>query len=195
MRHAIWLLLAACGRTAEPPAPPPPPRVVSSPADAAPRLRKSDLRLAVTSDPQGITFRVEGFENHGALGDSAEFLACVTNTFESATLPPITTAGRLSITYPNTFAPDPLSDKDVPIVDRAERAATEGRYAAALADVEHGLTLTSLDGPYRRRLIEVGGLAACRLGNEVRARYYFSLASSEIEDRLLVACPAIDFLE
>src|SRR5262245_62672775 len=46
-----------------------------------------------------------------------------------------------------------------------------------LAMAERGLELTSLDGTIRRPLIEVAGVAACRLGRTAKLRHYLELAA------------------
>jgi hypothetical protein len=158
-----------------------------------------NTKLTIRNEP-GVALRltVDGFDTHGKLGESREFLACVTRTFESSTAPPVATRGVLSVTYPTTFAPQPPDHRDQSIVDTAGRAAAEGRWSDALAAAEHGLALTSMDGPMRHRLIEVGGLSACHLDDEAAARQYFALASPEFEDELQHACAdfaAIDLLQ
>ena len=136
-----------------------------------------------------MTLTVNGFDTDGALGESKEFLAYVKETFENAELAPIVTRGSLDMTYPSTYAPEPLSDRDIGIVDVAARAAEQGRWSDALADAERGLKLTSLDGPFRRRLIEVAGLSACHLHDVPKARRYHALASpEEIDERVQAAC-------
>ena len=145
--------------------------------------------LKIRNEPGvGLTMRVTGFETHGPLGDSPEFLKCVTATFEAKVLPPVATRGVIDITYPGTFARQSPDGRDSAIVDAAARAADQGRWSEALADAERGLLLTSLDGPFRRRLIEIAGLSACHLRDEPKARYFFSLASPEFEDRVQQTC-------
>lgn len=131
---------------------------------------------------------VNVFDTHGKLGESHEFLACVRATFESKIFPPIETRGSVDVTYPSTFAPVAPDNRDKAIVDKAARAANAGRWSEALTQAEHGLELTSLDGPFRRRLIEVAGLSACHLKDQAKARHYFSLASPEFENRVQETC-------
>jgi hypothetical protein len=150
-----------------------------------------DTKLTVRNEPHlGMMLTVNGFDTDGALGESPDFLACVKATFESAVLPPIATRGTLDIIYPSTFAPQPPDNRDTSTVDGARRASDDGRWSDALANAQRGLKLTSLDGPHRRQLIEIAGLAACRLKDGPRARRFFALASPEFEDRLRQACLA-----
>jgi hypothetical protein len=157
-----------------------------------------NTKLTIRNEPGvALSLTVNGFDTHGKLGESRDFLACVTRTFESSAAPPVATRGVLEVTYPTTFAPQPPDHRDQAIVDAADRAATEGRWSDALAAAERGLELTSMDGPMRHRLIEVGGLSACHLDDEAAARQYFALASPEFEDELQQACAdfaAIDLL-
>ncbi len=156
----------------------------------APQIRGViNTKLTIRNEPAlGMMLSVNGFDTHGELGESREFLACVTKTFESTVYPPIATRGALDLTYPSTFATESPGDRDKPIVDKAERDATNGRWSEALDDAEQGLTLTSLDGPLRRRLIEVAGLSACHLKDQAKAQHYYSLASPEFEERLQETC-------
>lgn len=152
-----------------------------------------NTRLTVKNDPRtGLILSVNGFDTHGPLGESPEFRACVTKTFEAAVLPPTKTRGTRDFTYPMTFSSEPLSDKDIAIVETAEQEAKGGRWREAFASAERGLELTSLDGPYRRRLIEVAGVAACHLKDTPKARAYFALASPGFEDRIAQACTGTD---
>jgi hypothetical protein len=148
-----------------------------------------NTKLTVENEPQrGMRLRVIGFDTSGPLGESQDFLACVKRTYESAVLPALTTRGALDFIYPSTFAPQPPDNHDTSSVDEAARAASEGRWADARRDAERGLELTSLDGTYRRRLIEIAGLAACHLHDEVGARFYFALAPPRAEPTLQQAC-------
>jgi hypothetical protein len=148
-----------------------------------------NTKLTIRNEPRlGLILSVNGFDTHGPLGESREFRACVTTMFESAVLPPIKTRGSLDVTYPATFARESPSDKDSAIVDTAARAGKDGRWGDALADAERGLELATLDGPFRRQLIEIAGVAACHLKNEAKARQYFALSSPGVEDRVQQAC-------
>jgi hypothetical protein len=148
-----------------------------------------NTRLSVHNEPTvALRVRVTGFDTRGTLGRSQPFLDCVKTTFESAELPPLDTRGSLELTYPTTFAPQPPDNRDAAIVDEAEQAAREQRWTDALRNAEHGLELTTLDGTYRRRLIEVAGLAACHLKDEPTARDYYRLAPPHAEPALEQAC-------
>ena len=138
----------------------------------------------------GLTLTVTGFDTSGTLGASRDFLACATRVFESRVFPPIATRGTLDVTYPSSFAPQPPDNRDRAIVDTAERAATDGRWHDALTTAERGLELTTLDGPHRRRLIEVAGLSACHLDDAMATEQYLALASPDVEARLRRACAA-----
>jgi len=48
--------------------------------------------------------------------------------------------------------------------------------------------MTSLDGPVRRKLIGIAGVAACHLKDEKKARHYTLLASDTIEPQIRAAC-------
>lgn len=149
--------------------------------------------LTIRSDPAlGISLTVTGFDTHGRLGESTEFLSCVTTTLESNVLPPLPTLGAIDIIYPLTFDPGGVDHRDTSIVDDSLRAANQGRCAEAVADAERGLAQTWLAGPLRHSLIEVAGTCACRLKDETKARHYFSLASPEFEDNIVHACSAVD---
>lgn len=148
-----------------------------------------NTKLTVLNDPRlGMMLTVTGFDTDGTLGESREFLACVTTTFEATVLPPIATRGRRDFIYPTTFSSQPVNNRDSGIVDVAAKAAAAGRWSEALARAEQGLTRTSLDGTFRRRLIETAGLSACQLKDEPKARHYFSMASPELEQRLEQTC-------
>lgn len=151
-----------------------------------------NTRLTIRNEPKlGMTLTVNGFETHGLLGESREFLACVTATFEGAVFPAIKQRGSLDVTYPTTFAPQAPDNRDKDIVDAAAKAEAEGRWSAALDAAERGLEKTSLDGPHRHRLVEIGGVAACHLEHDADARRYYALASPEFEDRIRETCLAV----
>lgn len=148
-----------------------------------------NTQLTIRNDPElGMTLTVDGFDTDGALGTSQPFLACVKATFEGRVFPPIATRGLAHVTYPGTFSTEPLGDRDKPVVDRAAAHAKAARWSDALATAEAGLKLTSLDGPLRRQLIEIGGVAACHLRDDRQARRYYALASPEYEDAVRTAC-------
>jgi hypothetical protein len=163
-----------------------------------PRVRGVvNVKLTIRNEPWfGAFLYVDGFETHGPLGESREFLACVKTTFESTVLPPVDTRDSLAVTYPLTFSPDAPDNHDRAIVDNAARAEQRGRWREAIELAARGLTSTSLDGPHRRRLISIAGRAACNAGDEAQARRYWSLASPEFEDGLQAACAkhAIDLV-
>lgn len=148
-----------------------------------------NTKLTVRNEP-GVRLHVhvDGFDTSGRLGQSREFLSCATQMFESAELAPLETAGSLRLTYPSTFATQPPDNHDAAIVDQAEQSARDGRWADALRDAERGLESTSLDGTFRRRLIEVAGLATCHLRDEAKARDYYRLAPPRAEAALQAAC-------
>ncbi len=155
-----------------------------------------NTRLTVRNEPRlGMTLSVNGFDTDGPLGESREFLRCVTSTFEAAVLPPIETRGSRDLTYPTTFATQAVDNHDKGIVDGAESAATAGRWSEALAKAEQGLKSVSLDGVFRRRLIEVAGMAACELRDEPKARHYFSMASPQFEERLETTCSRVAMID
>jgi hypothetical protein len=179
-------------------------RVIPRLANCYKRVRARDpqisgvinTKLTVQNDPKlGMTLHVDGFDTSGPLGESREFLDCAKRTFESTTLPPLNTRGRLFLIYPSTFAPQPPDNHDAAIVVQAARAADEGRWSDALQDAEHGLQSTSLDGTYRRRLIEIAGLAVCHLKHEVKARFYFALAPAWAEARMQQVCRDVASIE
>ncbi len=151
-----------------------------------------NTKLTVHNEP-GVRLRVhvDGFDTSGSLGTSREFLACATKVFESAELAPLDTPGSLRLTYPTTFAMQPPDNHDAAIVDQAEQSARDGRWAEALRDAERGLESTSLDGTFRRRLIEVAGLAACHLKHESKARDYYLLAPPRAEATLEQTCKQV----
>jgi hypothetical protein len=149
--------------------------------------------LTIRSDPTlGISLTATGFDTDGRLGESKEFLSCVTTTLESNVLPPLPTLGTIEATYPLTFDPGGVDHHDTSIIDDSVRAAKQGRCAEAVEAAERGLKRTWLAGPLRHTLIEVAGTCACRLKNELKARHYFSLASPEFEDNIVRACSAVN---
>jgi hypothetical protein len=149
--------------------------------------------LTIRSDPTlGISLTVTGFDTDGRLGESKEFLSCVTTTLESNVLPPLPTLGTIEVTYPLTFDPGGVDHHDTAIVDDSVRAANQGRCAEAVAAAERGLKRTWLAGPLRHSLIEVAGTCACRLKDELKARHYLSLASPEFEGNIVRACTAVN---
>jgi hypothetical protein len=151
-----------------------------------------NTKLTVTNEPDvGLTVRVRGFATSGALGESRAFLDCATAALEALVLRPLAARGSLDLTYPMTFAPQPPDNKQRAIVDKAARAAKQGRAQQALELAERGLELTSLDGTFRRRLIEIAGRAACQLEQQPKARHYFAMASSRVEKRLQQACSQV----
>lgn len=149
--------------------------------------------LTIRSDPTlGISLTVTGFDTDGPLGESKQFLSCVTATLESNVLPPLPALGAIEVTYPLTFDPGGVDHRDTSIVDDSVRAAKQGRCAEAVGAAERGLKRTWLAGPLRHSLIEVAGTCACRLKDEGKARHYFSMASPEFEDNIVRACAAVD---
>jgi hypothetical protein len=152
-----------------------------------------NTKLTIRNAPAlGMTLSVTGFETDGKLGESKAFLACVTRTLEADVFSaPIQTVGRADVMYPMTFATTAPSAGDKAFVERAERAATAKDWAAVLETVASGLKLASLDGPSRRHLIELGGVAACNLRDASNARRYYALATPEYEEALETACAAV----
>ncbi|MDQ3363812.1 MAG: hypothetical protein M3680_00065 [Myxococcota bacterium] len=136
----------------------------------------------------GTIFAVRGFDTAGALGQSSEFRDCVTATVASIVMPPIAKGGSAEITYPITFARDAPDNRHTSLVDDASQAAAVGRWDDALTTAERGLELTSLDGTFRRKLIEVAGLASCHLRDEAKARHYYALASPQFEPEIRETC-------
>lgn len=148
-----------------------------------------NTKLTISNEPAlGMILTVHGFETHGTLGQSREFLDCVTKTFEAAVLPPVAMRGQLDALYPFTFSPEPVDNRDKPILEKAARLAKEHRWTDALAEAERGLLLVTIDGTVRHPLIKIAGLSACNLKDEQKARHYFALASPEFEDALQHAC-------
>src|SRR4029078_8652914 len=57
-----------------------------------------NTKLTIRNEPGvALSLTVNGFDPHGKLGESREFLACVTRTFESSTAPPVATRGVLEV--------------------------------------------------------------------------------------------------
>lgn len=151
-----------------------------------------NTQLLIRNVPElGLSLTVEGFDPDGPLGMSRTFLDCATRTFEAKVWPPIATRGSVHVTYPGTFTTEPVDNHDLSLVKGAERALAATRWAAALADATAGLKLLFLDGPPRRRLIEIGGIAACELRDVAAARRYYRLASPEHEAVIVKACRGI----
>jgi hypothetical protein len=145
--------------------------------------------ITIDSEPdQGTVVTVRGFDTAGPLGESRAFRECVRDTLEAAVLPPIAGGGTLEATYPITFAPRPPDNRDTELFGQAEQAVAHGRWAQALIKAEQGLKSTSIDGTFRRRLIEVAGLASCHLKRDGKARHYFALASARVERVLRETC-------
>jgi hypothetical protein len=150
-----------------------------------------NIKLTVRNAPTlGLTLSVSGFETSGALGTSKSFLACVTRTLEGKVYAAIPTLGSADFIYPFTFTTVAPSDRDRAVVDRADASAQAEDWAAVLTTVASGLELTSLDGPLRRHLIELGGLAACHASDAPTAQHYYALASPEYEAEIETACAA-----
>jgi hypothetical protein len=147
-----------------------------------------NTKLTVHSDERGIRLSVDGFDTHGAIGESRDFLACLTKELQSVVLPAIAAHGTLSVIYPSTFAPTPPDNHDRAIVGKAARALQAKRWRDALTLAERGLESTSLDGTFRRRLVEIAGSAACRIGDDAKTQNYMLLASQDAEDRIRRAC-------
>lgn len=160
--------------------------------DRDPQIRGVvNTELLIRNDPKlGLTLTVEGFDTDGSLGSSKPFLACVKQVFEARVFPPIATRGSVRVTYPGTFTTEPLDNHDLSLVESADRALAAKRWSQALADATRGLEQTFLDGPPRRRLIEIGGVAACELKDQKAARRYYRLASPEFEERIAKTCAA-----
>lgn len=144
--------------------------------------------LTVTSDATRTTIAVRGYDTAGRLGESAEFRACATAALEGAIIPPIAGGGRAELIYPVTFGTGPVDNHDTRAVDAARAAATAARWPDALAHAETALRDVSLDGTYRRPMIQLAGIAACHLGDADKARHYASLVSPELEADLRAAC-------
>jgi hypothetical protein len=150
-----------------------------------------NTQLLIRNDPKlGLSLTVEGFDTDGTLGNSQPFLACAKRVFESKVFAPIAMRGSLHVSVPGTFTTEPVDNHDLSLVESAHRALEAKRWAQALADATQGLKQTFLDGPPRRHLIEIGGVAACELRDEKAARRYFRLASAKFEDRIAKTCAA-----
>lgn len=148
-----------------------------------------NTQLLIRNDPKlGLSLTVEGFDTDGALGNSQPFLTCAKRVFESKVFAPIAKRGSVHVIYPGTFTTEPLDNHDLSLVESADRALKAKRWVQALADATQGLKQTFLDGPPRRQLIAIGGVAACELHDEKAARRYFRLASPEFEARIAKAC-------
>jgi hypothetical protein len=171
-------------------------RVVPLVARCYDRARASDLAIAgvvnpeltVTSAGGKTTIRVRGFDTSGPLGRSPAFRACAKAAIEGAVLPPLAVTGSIELMYPMTFAPQPPDNRDAGVLADARRAAYGNRWADALAAAERGLELTSIDGTIRRPLIEIAGIAACRLGRIAKARHYLALAGPAQERAIRASC-------
>jgi hypothetical protein len=171
-------------------------RVVPLLAPCYDRARASDPAIAgvvnpeltITSQGGHTTIRVRGFDAPGPLGRSAAFRACAKAALEGAALPALAATGSIELSYPITFAPQAPDNRDASVLDDAKRALAGQRWAEALATAERGLELTSIDGTIRRPLIEIAGIAACRLGRTAKARHYAALASPAQERAIRAAC-------
>jgi hypothetical protein len=144
--------------------------------------------LTITSGGGRTTFRVRGFDTSGPLGKNAAFRACAKAALEGAVLPPLAVTGSIELTYPITFTSQPVDNRDASVLDDARRALTGQRWADALATAERGLELTTIDGTIRRPLIEVAGIAACKLGRTAKLRHYLELSSPAHERAIRAAC-------
>jgi len=143
--------------------------------------------LTITSGGGRTTMRVRGFDTSGPLGRNTAFRACAKAAIEGAALPALAVTGSIELTYPMTFAVQPPGH-DPSVLDDARRALGAQRWADALATAERGLELTSIDGTIRRPLIEVAGIAACKLGRTAKLRHYLELASPTHERAIRAAC-------
>lgn len=149
-----------------------------------------ELVLTIAGDPPGATtVGVDDVVVTGPLAADRAFRGCAIAALAAAVPPVLPRAGRASIRYPVTFDPDQPDNRDDAEVLASERAAAAGDWPAAFAAAQTGLTRTSLDGPYRRRLIELAATAACTLGHRDDTRHYLALASAEIEARVRARCP------
>ena len=157
---------------------------------ARPRDGVMNLRLAIVSDEaSGTSVDLLGADPDG-LEPSPTERQCVTAVLAHADLSRLVSRGRLVILYPFTFASHPVDNRDIAVFEDANRTAAAGDWDAALAAAEHGLALTSFDGPHRRRLIEIAGVAACQLRLGAKAQHYIELASPEVEPVVRDACKA-----
>ncbi|MFT3694802.1 MAG: hypothetical protein QM831_16755 [Kofleriaceae bacterium] len=148
-----------------------------------------NTELTVVNDPKvGMKLTVTGFDTEGPLGESKTFRACVKSVWEARVWPAAKTAGRLDFIYPGTFGTEPVGDKDKPLVDKAQQAITDGKWADALALAKQGLSLVTMAGPLRHQLIGIAGVAGCRLKDEPTARHFYALASPEFEPAIETSC-------
>ncbi len=147
-----------------------------------------ELALTITSDARGTSIVVDDVLVTGPLAAAPGFRGCAATTLAAAPAPRLDRAGRATVRYPVTFDPRPPDNRDAALVDAAARAAAAGRWAEARAQAEVGLTRTSLDGPHRRRLIELAGVAACALGDRAAAARYQALAAPAAEAAIAAAC-------
>jgi hypothetical protein len=148
-----------------------------------------NIELAIDSARGvGAVLTVRGFDASGPVVRALEVRECVSSTMQAIVLPPIADGGRIELTYPLTLAARPPDNRDTRLVDEADRAIGDGQWTRALVAAERGLEQTSLDGTFRRRLIEIAGLAACNLKDEAKARRYLALASPEVEPKLRETC-------
>jgi len=188
----LWIAIAACASRSSPP--------TLSKADVRPTLKQLaqplkqcfderragvlNIRLAVTSEDRTT---VE------LLGSDPDTLSpverhCVAATLANADLARLEARGRLVLLYPFTFADRPPDNREIAVFDEANRAAAAQDWRAAFETSERGLTITSFDGPHRRRLIEVAGVAACHLGLGAKAQHYIELASPQVEPVVRETC-------
>lgn len=147
-----------------------------------------ELALTITSDARGTTIAVDDVQVTGPLAAAPRFRGCAATALTTAPAPRLDRPGRATIRYPVTFDPRPPDNRDAALVDPADRAAAAGRWAEARAAAEAGLTRTSLDGPHRRRLIELAGVAACALGDRAAAAHFQALAAPAAEAAIAAAC-------
>lgn len=147
-----------------------------------------ELALTITSAAAGTSIAVDDVLVTGPLAGVPGFRGCAATALAAAPAPRLDRAGRATIRYPVTFDPRPPDNRDAALVDAADRAAAAGRWAAARTHAEAGLARTSLDGPHRRRLIELAGRAACALGDRAAAARYQALASPTAEAAIAAAC-------
>jgi hypothetical protein len=171
-------------------------RVVPLVAPCYERAHANDPTIAGVVNPEltitirggRTTFRVRGFDTTGPFGKNAAFRACMKAALEDAVLPPLAVTGSIELTYPITFTPQAPDNREAWILDDARRALADQRWPEALATAERGLELTSIDGTIRRPLIEVAGIAACRLGRTAKLRHYLELASPAHERAIRAVC-------
>lgn len=147
-----------------------------------------ELALTITSDARGTAIAVDDVQVTGPLAAAPGFRGCAAATLTAAPAPRLARAGRATIRYPVTFDPRPPDNRDAARVDAAAQAAAAGRWREARTQAEAGLTRTSLDGPHRRRLIELAGVAACALGDRAAAARYQALAAPAAELAIAAAC-------